>query len=371
MAYLLGWKVWSRLNAISISLARSVWIHVEEREGEGQEEDLLAKITCLNMIIAFSVALKHKVRFEPYIQYDDLHDLVGHLETFAKYAGTPTEKKHKIGPMRRLGNLLKVAMPNPRSEIKNAERPLGNLPVEILCYISAYVRLVTDRGMMKVASMESKMLNDLRSLDDILVTADRILNTPLPIAYTIAISQITWIYILTIPFQMVNMMGWVAIPTTTVAAYIILGFAAIGHEIEKPFGNEVNDLPLEDYCAQIASDVTIISSKPAPKPDEYFLHPENKPLYPMSSADLTHWPDMDIDDIHDALRTRAMLSKPTMMRKQSMATCLRHRTTSSGGETLNDEETGQNPGRDGDQKQSASNTHVRWARPSYAEKSNK
>ena len=41
------------------------------------------------------------------------------------------------------------------------------------------------------------------TLNETLVGLERILQTPLPIAYSIAISQITWAYILVLPFQLV------------------------------------------------------------------------------------------------------------------------------------------------------------------------
>lgn len=337
--YMEGRKIWSHLNSVSTSIARNVWIHAEERDGDLGKQDLLSKISFLNLIIAFSVALKHKLRFEPYIQYNDLQDLVSHLDTFAKDAGSPTVQERKTGLLRQLATLLHIAQENPRSEIKRAKRPIGNLPLEILSYMSAYLKHVCDNGTMKMASMESKALNDLKSMDDIIVTSDRILNTPLPIAYTIAISQITWVYVIALPFQLTHLMGWITIPTTTLAAYIILGFAAIGNEIENPFGLEVGDLPLEAYCAQIASDITIISSKPPPKPEEYLTALENRPLYPISSANLRWWPGAATEDIRDALKTRAMLSKPAMWRKQSVWKPF-HREESVGGSTLNSETMG-------------------------------
>lgn len=128
---------------------------------------------------------------------------------------------------------------------------------------------------------------------------------------------------------------------TLVSAYIILGFAAIGNEIENPFGIEVNDLPLELYCGQIASDIAIISSKPPPGLDEYAFHSDNKPLYPMSSAGPNFWPGASTQDIREALRTRAMMSKPAMWRRQS--SCVKPpnvRGQSVGGSTLNDSEPG-------------------------------
>lgn len=82
----------------------------------------------LNLIVAFAIALKHKVRFEPYTQYDDLEDLVSHLDTFARSAGTPNRKLKEINTWRKVKFLLRLAEPNPRAELKQAKRPLGNLP---------------------------------------------------------------------------------------------------------------------------------------------------------------------------------------------------------------------------------------------------
>ncbi|KAF2630005.1 hypothetical protein BU25DRAFT_262812 [Macroventuria anomochaeta] len=95
--YTEGRKCWSKLIGISTSLARNIWIHVEEQEGDMEKQDLLAKVTSLNMIIAFAVAFKHRIRFEPYIQHSDLYNLVIHMDTLAKSAGTPTVQEKKPG----------------------------------------------------------------------------------------------------------------------------------------------------------------------------------------------------------------------------------------------------------------------------------
>jgi putative membrane protein len=191
-------------------------------------------------------------------------------------------------------------------------------PSEILAYMNAYVQEIVDNGTFPLAAIQGKAVANIQTFDDILVTANRILNTPLPIAYTIAISQITWIYVITLPLQLFKLMGWANIRVTMISAYIILGYAAIGNEIENPFGTEVNDLPLELYCAQIASDIAIISSRPPTRIEDYAFHPDNKPLYPISTSGPKYWPDADIEDIRDALRTRALISKPAMWRRQSL-----------------------------------------------------
>jgi putative membrane protein len=186
-----------------------------------------------------------------------------------------------------------------------------------LGYMEAYIQEIVDNGTFPLPSIQGKVASNIESLDGLLVRADRILNTPLPIANTIAISQITWIYVITLPIQLVGLMGWVNVPVTIIAAYIIIGYAAIGNEIENPFGPEVNDLPLELYCAQIASDIAIITSHPPPQTEDYAFRPDNKLLYPICTTGRKHWADAEIVDIREALKTRALISKPAMWRRQS------------------------------------------------------
>jgi putative membrane protein len=50
-----------------------------------------------------------------------------------------------------MGNYLglSVAMSNPRKAIKRSDKPLGNLPLEILTYLSCYVEEVSANGTLK------------------------------------------------------------------------------------------------------------------------------------------------------------------------------------------------------------------------------
>lgn len=300
-----GRKYWAQLTFASQNLARLIWIHADERPGELGKKDLLAKITCLNMIVAFSVALKHKLRFEPYTHYDDLKHLVGHLDTFAKEADTPdTPKKKSV--LKTAGEFLGLsfAESNPRKAIKKAKAPLGNLPLEILSHLSAYMKTIYDNGTFKVGIYQTQSLNAITTLNDVLTGTDRILNTPLPIAYSIAIAQITWVYILLLPFQLFKSLGWVTIPASIFAAYIILGIALIGREIENPFGVDVNDLPLDAFCSQIRSDVDTILSKPPPTTEDFVSKDENMILTPLSHLGYADWEGKTVEEIREALRRK-------------------------------------------------------------------
>ncbi|EMD69185.1 hypothetical protein GGP41_004806 [Bipolaris sorokiniana] len=309
-----GRKYWAQLTFASQNLARLIWIHVDERHDKDPKlgkQDLLAKINCLNLIAAYSVALKHKLRFEPYVHYDDLQHLVGHLDTFAREADQPDANK-KSSVFKTAGKFLGLPMAesNPRKLLKRSRVPLGNLPLEILNYLSIYMKSIYDNGTFKVSIYQTQSLNAITTFNDVLAGTERILSTPLPIAYSIAISQITWVYILLLPFQLYKLLGYITIPASVFAAYIILGIALIGREIENPFGDDVNDLPLDAFCLQIRKDIDIIMSKPASSIEEVVMHPENQLLYPLSKLGSAGWAAKSVEEIRDALASKPGLHFP-------------------------------------------------------------
>jgi ion channel-forming bestrophin family protein len=227
-----------------------------------------------------------------------------------------------------------MAESNPRKLLKRSRVPLGNLPLEILNHLSVYMKSIYDNGTFKVSIYQTHSLNAITTFNDVLTGTDRILNTPLPIAYSIAISQITWVYILLLPFQLYKALGWVTIPASIFAAYIILGIALIGREIENPFGDDVNDLPLDAFCQQIRKDIDIIMSKSAPSIEEVVMHPENQLLYPLSSLGSAAWAAKSVDEIKDALASKPGLHYPLVEHNEhpkpshSVSTGVRRRTTS-------------------------------------------
>ena len=80
-----GRKYWALLMLESRNLSRFIWINTPERQEDVKfgKADLLGKLTALNLISAFAVALKHRLQFEPAVDYPDLKPLVSHLDTFA------------------------------------------------------------------------------------------------------------------------------------------------------------------------------------------------------------------------------------------------------------------------------------------------
>ena len=54
----------------------------------------------------------------------------------------------------------------------------------------------------------------MSTLNEVVTGTERVLDTPLPSAYTIAIAQISWIYVLVLPFQLYQFLKWITIPAS-------------------------------------------------------------------------------------------------------------------------------------------------------------
>ncbi|TQN65469.1 UPF0187 protein [Colletotrichum shisoi] len=307
--YAEGRRYWAQLILATQSLGRVFWIHGAEAEGVDPRQSLLRKVGCMNLLLAFAVSIKHKLRFEPYTAYEDLEHLVAHLQTFAQEATAAEPEKvvlKKKNFFKETGEYLGVsfAASNPRKTIKKASRPVGNLPLEILNHISCIVDKMVEDGQLKVPMQQTLAYNNVALLNDIMTGTERVLTTPLPIAYTIAISQITWVYVMLLPFQLIDKLDWITIPATVAAAYIILGILFIGREIENPFGEDVNDLPLEAYCEQIASELDIIASFEKRDPYRFMESSHNLPLFPASMAPYHIWMSRSEDRVREAIKSK-------------------------------------------------------------------
>ncbi|CAG8114111.1 unnamed protein product [Penicillium olsonii] len=309
-----GRKYWAQLVQTSRNLSRIIWINTGEREGEEGKDDILRKLSAMNLILAFAVALKHKLRFEPDIAYEDLAGLAGHLDTFARDAHdrmvvNPPSKTMWKSAGEYLG--VSFAESNPRKYVKRSKKPLGHLPLEILNHISAYIDSCVTNGTMVSTLHQGQAITMVGTLNEVMTGMERVLDTPLPTAYSIAIAQISWIYILVLPFQLYNALSWITIPASIVAAYIILGLATIGSEIENPFGQDVNDLPLDSYCRQIALEIDIMTATPRPNVDDFMSRDDNLVLFPLSQSGYPEWKDRSLEDIRGALRTKVVVGPST------------------------------------------------------------
>ena len=97
--------------------------------------------------------------------------------------------------------------------------------------------------------------NELQSFTDICGACERIKNTPIPYSYSAFIKKFIFIYVLTLPFGYVFILGYLVIPVVVFIFYVLASLELIAEEIEDPFGGDANDLPTKKIAENIKKHV--------------------------------------------------------------------------------------------------------------------
>lgn len=105
---------------------------------------------------------------------------------------------------------------------------------------------------------EGQLINlnaPLQTLMEVGGICERIKSTPIPFSYSLFIKVFITVYVLILPFTIIEAYGYMTIPAVVVTSYVLIGLEMIGEEIEDPFGLERNDLPLNQLSQLIRVNV--------------------------------------------------------------------------------------------------------------------
>ena len=103
------------------------------------------------------------------------------------------------------------------------------------------------------------VLNDeLKSFTDNIGACERIKNTPIPYSYNIFLKKMIFLYIMSLPIFFGSEFGYTTVPITIIVLYVFASIELIAEEIEDPFGDDDNDLPLDDICGRIKTNLNEI-----------------------------------------------------------------------------------------------------------------
>ncbi len=204
-------KLWGSQINTTRSLAQSIWTLIPTIDKlQAQEKQ---KIT--QLLPAFAVATKLHLRSEPINQ--------------------------------KLTNLIS---PQQYELLRQQAHP----PLTILGWLRGWVKQQSQDNL--IDNRESIYLFGLLDiLNANLGACERILNTPIPLAYSLHLRHLIYLYCLLFPFQVVDSLKWLTIPATCLVAFALFGIEEIGVEIQDPFGYDENDLELDRYCEIIQHNV--------------------------------------------------------------------------------------------------------------------
>jgi predicted membrane chloride channel (bestrophin family) len=379
-----GRKLWTSIATTSRTMAMAIWIGISTQRAAPSDGDraptelecIIEKKSMINLVQALSVSIKHYLRGEPGVYYQDLYPLVCFLPRYASggqteadmlamwhasedgqfpipHLGSPLRsnstntltssykeepsrsflgsvRKHKVFDPEKVLPVVEVHRPlkpsrnpppvgftdyfpflkifkyiakpfrkSPGSQDVDMREVLGgskpkpkpcdsNVPVELSLFLLNYANLMSQKGYMS-SSLAGNLTGGINSMQDTLCNLERVADTPLPFAYQAHLRISVWIYLLALPFQLVEPMGWLAIPGTMFATFLYLGFLEIGQEIENPFNYDLNDLDLDEFCLMIQRELHEITAHPLSKPSDYVYSALNQPFAP---ADRRSAPDL-------------------------------------------------------------------------------
>ena len=159
-----GRKFWGTLVNNVRNLARQIWVAIEEKD----PQDIELKKSALRLLPAFAVAMKLHLRQE------------------------------SVNP-----ELEPLMSPAQYQKLKSMNNP----PLEIAFWIEDYLHEQYERNCLDVYQLTG-MKELINSMIDVLGGCERILKTPIPLAYAIHLKQLLLLYCLALPFQMVNDLAW-------------------------------------------------------------------------------------------------------------------------------------------------------------------
>lgn len=393
-----GRKLWTAIQLASRNLAILIWVQVPEERPlkAGVTEDpaknrklemAIEKRSMINLVQAYSVSVKHLLRGEPGVYWEDLYPLISFLPRYAPHDGSSAHddlpvwhqygmnlpraqtaaqssrspspsgshsRKHstfdpekampdvhsryQLGPARnppkttvydilpflvifkpiislttlvftghRAASDKNLTLTGKRRKPAHVD---SNVPMELSLFLNSYLASLLRQGLI-VPAIASGFVTCLSSLQDSVANLERVRNTPLPFAYQAHLRMCMWMYLFFLPFQIRAAYGWLTVPATAFASFLLLGFLEIGQEIEDPFGYDLNDLDLDSICLAIQRELHEITAHPAPEPSTYVFTVDNQPFAPAdrtNAKDLVnnvnnpyHAPDTGLGSVHNTL----------------------------------------------------------------------
>lgn len=174
----------------------------------------------------------------------------------------PHLSKASLRGERDIDDLGRLLRPDEIAAIRQSQ----HMPIYASRQIARLLRHAKDRG--ELDGFEFLRADDQRSqLIDHIGACERILKTPLAKVVSIKVRRFLFLYLLVLPFAVVDRSGYLTPILTMLVAYPLLSLDQIGIELENPFStSRLSHLPLESICETIEANVQALEeTDPIPR----------------------------------------------------------------------------------------------------------
>ncbi|KIW03742.1 uncharacterized protein PV09_05049 [Verruconis gallopava] len=119
-----------------------------------------------------------------------------------------------------------------------------SMPLQLAVNVEAYIRRGVLRGWW-APPQASYLDTQLGNIVSNYTAMETIRFTPLPVAHLIHVKQVLALYMMVLPFAMVDEWAWWTIPLVGVVTFTLYGIESIGKQLEDPFGYDRNDIKMD------------------------------------------------------------------------------------------------------------------------------
>ncbi|MEZ4318958.1 MAG: bestrophin family ion channel [Myxococcota bacterium] len=249
--------VWPYLLFLAVYAATITWLYPVD----GFESSLtLAPFTLIGLALSIFLGFRNNACYDRWWEARKLWGaLINQTRSFARQSCTLLAAEHavqrefvmhtiafthalRLHLRQQIDRLdeLKAFLPDAEVEVLKQQR---NVPNAILHTMGERVRDMWKAGHIDTLHVPI-FEGSLETFSNIQGGCERIKNTPVPIAYTMLTHRIVGVYCLALPFGVIDTVGVFTPVVVVLVSFAFLGLDGVGSQIEDPFEEDPNDLPL-------------------------------------------------------------------------------------------------------------------------------
>ncbi|KAF0555159.1 UPF0187-domain-containing protein [Gigaspora margarita] len=270
--YLEGQSLWTKIRVTILNLAGFIRINIDNNE---------EKEYYISILLYFVVTIKD------YLLIDKIRDagIVINLEkaddeiSEAKVNIDVEEKEDEKLKMKDIiqninGCDQKQARKLKKAELRKKKKELRKRIHQIILKLNLYIDKkgkIEKKAQGKIAKNEQeideqdtpKNVNYDKLRDGILILSESFsgleqIDESIPFVYSTLLSLTTWIYSLSLSFQLVSDLQWLTVPIIFLSTVFLFGIIELAKQLEDPFGIDINDLDLYKFCKDVWKDTKFI-----------------------------------------------------------------------------------------------------------------
>jgi len=136
----------------------------------------------------------------------------------------------------------------------------ANPPLQALKALSTQVRLTLPHDDPNTDTLDESKLGaalydevseQIRVMNHAVGAMVKIKTTPMVYSYIATLRCFMLLWLVTFPISLIGEFSWMAAPALSLIAFLFLNVEQMAVEIEQPFGDDANDLPMEEYILEL------------------------------------------------------------------------------------------------------------------------